>query len=73
MRAKLLREYGVLWPAPDGRDLVAELLRELNAKVPEPTDTLDGDEITGQRAAVAQRIERRDAGAHERSRLGRVE
>ena len=56
-RSQLFRERGIRRPAPDRGYLVAELLRELDRKVAEPSDTLDGDEVTGQRAAVAERIE----------------
>jgi hypothetical protein len=41
--------------------------------VAEPADSLNGDEITGLRAAVAKRIEGGDAGAEKRGGFGGVE
>src|SRR4029077_1903415 len=51
----------------------AEFLRELNSQVTETSDSLDGYEVTWQRAAVAQGVKRGNAGAHQRCRFGSVE
>src|SRR5262249_55580797 len=45
----------------------------LDPEVPEPADAVDGNEITGPRSAVPQRIVGGDAGTHERRRIGRRE
>jgi hypothetical protein len=68
-RTQLLRELSAFGPEPDGRHLAAELARELNAEVAQPTDSLHGDEVAGGGAAPAQGIERRGAGAEQWGRL----
>src|SRR6185295_9529111 len=65
-RTQLLRERRILRPAPNGGDLVATLLRELDAQMAEPANPLDGHEVTRLRAAVAQRIEGRNPRTEQR-------
>src|SRR5262249_56651945 len=60
-------------PAPDGGDLVATPLRELDCQMTEPADALDAHQIARQGAAVTKGVEGRDARAHERRRLGWIE
>src|SRR5258708_3924829 len=48
-------------------------MSELNRWVPDGADSLDGDEVTRQRAAMAQRVKRGNPGTHQRRGLGRVE
>ncbi len=40
---------------------------KLNAQMAEPPDPQNGDDVPGHRAAVPERIERRDAGTHQRA------
>ena len=47
--------------------LKTHLRGELNSQVAETADAEYGDKIAGPRAAVAQRIESGDSGAHQRS------
>jgi hypothetical protein len=46
---------------------------ELNSHVTETADSLDRYEVTRQRAAMSQRVERGNAGTHQQRGLGRVE
>ncbi len=46
---------------------------ELQPEVPEAANSEDRDQIAGSRAALAQRVERRDAGAEQRCGVGSVQ
>src|SRR5208337_2752650 len=71
--AQFPRQRLLVAPAID-RDGAKALPRgELDPEMPEAADTVDGDEIAGAGAAVAERIERGDAGAKQGRRLDRVE
>ena len=48
-------------------------MSELNSQVPEPSDALDGHQLARQRAAVPQRIERRDPRTQQRRGFRRIE
>jgi hypothetical protein len=52
--------------AVPGPDLIAELVRELNAEVTQAADPLDGNKVAGQRTTVPQRVIGGDAGAEQR-------
>src|SRR5215470_13958394 len=41
--------------------------------MPEPPDALDGNNISGPGAAMAQRVERSNAGTHQRARFGGIQ
>src|SRR5262245_29895713 len=73
MRAELPREAGAFWSAAHCRDLVAELLRELDREMAEPADSLDCDEVARHRAAVPKGVEGRDPRTEQRRRVRRVE
>ena len=68
-RSEFLRERRIFGPAPDRRDLVSKLVRELNSEVTQTADTLHRDQVAGERAAVPQRVERGDSGAEQRRRF----
>ena len=65
-RSEFLGESSILGPAPDSRDLVTKLVRELNSEVTKTADTLNRNQVAGERAAVPQRVERRNTGAQQR-------
>jgi hypothetical protein len=48
-------------------------MRELHGQVAEAADALYGDQVAGAQPRVPQAVERRDAGAEERRRLGVAE
>ena len=73
MRSKLFRQRGFSRATRDCGDAIAKFVRELNAKVPEPADSLNGDKIAGQRTTMTESIERGNSGAHERRGLGGIE
>jgi len=66
---QLLGERALVGVARDRDRAKAELRQELDGEVPEPAEPLNGDQITGARRAVPQRVERRDAGAEERRKV----
>src|SRR5262245_57787026 len=68
-RTQLLRQRAAFGPESNGRHVIAELARELNAEVAQPADSLHGNKVTRTRAATAQRIEGGDAGAKQWSCL----
>lgn len=47
MRAKFFRERGIFRAASDGRCAMAKFVRELDAEMTKPADTLHSDEIAG--------------------------
>ena len=66
-RAPSSRASGLLVRAARDRDGVEAHLRgELDAEVSEAADAEDGDEVARHRAGVAERVEGRDAGVHQR-------
>src|SRR5439155_16447685 len=65
-RAQLPGERLLVRPAGDGDGAEAHPGRVLDAEVAQPADAEDGDEVARPRAAVAQRVEGGEAGAHER-------
>src|SRR5262249_10653504 len=69
-RAEFPGERLLVLAASDGNGTEAHLRRVLNAEVAEPTDAEDRDEVARACAAVAQRVESGEAGAHERGRIG---
>src|SRR5436190_1689952 len=73
MRSKLFRQRGFSGAARYRGDAIAKFVCELNAKVAEPPDPLNGDKIARQRTAMTESIERRNSGAHERRGLGGIE
>src|SRR5271163_4041541 len=66
-RAQLRRQLLLVLPAADRDYVVTEFRRPLNPEMAESSYPLDSDEITGAGAAVPQRVEGRDAGAHQGS------
>src|SRR6266566_4886288 len=70
IRSELFGERGVARTAPNRRDSIAELLGELNSQMAKPADSLYGDEVARQRAAMAKGVKRGDPGAHQRRGLG---
>ena len=70
-RAELPRERFLVLPAGDGDGAEAHLRGVLHAQVAEAADAEDGDDVAGDRAAVAQGVKRREAGAHERRGVDR--
>src|SRR5512146_2912743 len=69
-RSEFLHERCVFRPAPDGRYVVAELVRPLNAEVPQTTDTLHRNNVAGERTTVAQCVVSGDSGAEQRCCFG---
>ena len=70
-RAKLLRQRPFVCPSRDGNGLETHLRGKLNTQMAEPAYTQYGDDISGLRAAVPERIESGNPGAHQRPRLYR--
>ena len=68
-RAQLAGERLLVLAARDADRVKAHLRGVLNAEVAEPAQAEHGDDVARPRAAVAQRVERGEAGAHERRRL----
>src|SRR5258708_25863877 len=73
MRAEFLGERGFPRPAADGGDPVSKFIGNLNSKMPEAADALDGDEIGRECAAVAQGVESGNTRAKERAGFHGVE
>ena len=69
-RPELLRERRVFGAAPDGRDPVTKLVRELNSEVTQTADALHRDKVAGESAAVPQRVEGGNARAEQRRGFG---
>src|SRR5258708_15561985 len=69
MRAKFFRERFLVLAASDAHGFKAHLRGKLDAQMPKATEAENGDQISGARAAVAQRIESSDAGAQQRPRI----
>ena len=69
LRAELLCQRLLIAPSCDGDSLKTHLRGKLNAQMTKSADTQNGDYITGLRAAVAQRVESSNPGAHQRSGL----
>ena len=65
-RSEFLCECRVFGSAPDRRDLITKLVRELNSEMTQTADTLHRNQVAGQRAAVPQRIVRGNSGAEQR-------
>ena len=57
-RSEFLCERRVFRPAPDRRDLIAKLVRELNSEVTQTADTQHRHKVAGHGAAVPQRVVR---------------
>ena len=68
-RAQLAGERLLVLPAGDADRVKAHLRGVLDAEVAEPAQPEHGDDVARPRAAVAQRVERGQAGAHQRGRL----
>src|SRR5439155_6619382 len=60
----------VFTPA-DGYRIETHAAGVLNSEMAQPSDALDGDEVSRARAGIAQRVEDGDASAHERRGLFR--
>src|SRR5438034_4045725 len=73
MRSQLFRQRSFSGATRYRGDAIAKIVCELNAKVAEPPDPLNGDKIAWQRTAMTESIERRNSGAHERRGLGGIE
>ena len=69
VRAELLRQRLLVRAARDRDGPESHLRRELHAKMAEAADAQHRDQIAGARAAVAQRVECRDAGTQQRRRV----
>lgn len=54
--SQLLREWPVFSSAPDRRDFITKLIRELNSEMTQATDTLHRNQIAGKGATVTQRV-----------------
>ena len=68
-RSEFLCERRIFGPAPDRRDLVAKLVRELNSEVTQTADALHRNQVAGKRTAVPQRVEGGNSGAEQRRRF----
>jgi hypothetical protein len=73
VRPELAGELLLVRAARDGDGAEAHARRVLDAEVAEAADALHGDRVTWARAAVAQRVERRDARTEERTGVRGVE
>jgi hypothetical protein len=62
MRGKFFRERGIFRAASDSRYAIAKFVRELDAEMAKPADTLHSDEIAGTGSAVTKRIKSRNSG-----------
>jgi hypothetical protein len=51
MRAKFFRERGIFRAASDNRSAIAKFVRELDAEMAKPADTLHSAEIAGTEVA----------------------
>jgi hypothetical protein len=56
-------DYQQFGPSPDGYDVAAEFIRELNPQMTETAYPLNDNKIAGTSPAVARRIKSGDAGA----------
>ena len=66
MRAKFLRQRFLVFSPRDADRPEAHLHRVLHPEVSQTAEAEHGDQVTGPRAAVPQRVVSRDAGAHQR-------
>jgi len=57
-----VRAFGA---APDGSDLIAKLVGELNQEAPQTPDALHRNKVSGHRTAVPKRVEGRNSGAEQ--------
>jgi hypothetical protein len=67
MRAKFLRQRLFIFTAAKGDCSEPHSSRVLHRKVTQTADSLNGDNVTGARAGIAQRVEHGYTRAHERS------
>src|SRR5712664_288440 len=70
VRPELLRELPLVRAARDGDGPEAHARGVLDAEVPEAADPLDRNGVARARAAVAERVVRREPGAEQRRRFG---
>ena len=68
--AEFFGEGGIFGAASNSRDFISEFIGELNAEMAKAADAEDGDEITGESAAVAKGVVGGDAGAEKRTGFG---
>src|SRR5690242_20193439 len=71
MRTQFFRQWPFVFTAADGHGLESHSARILYAKMSESADALHGDDVTGTRTGIAQRVVNRHARAHERPRFFR--
>ena len=64
-RAELLGQRLLVSPSCDRDGPETHLRGKLNGQVPESANAQNGDDIPRRRGAVTERVERRDAGAHQ--------
>ena len=62
-----LCERCVFGAAPNSRDLITKLVRELNSEMTQTANTLHRDQIARERTTVPQRVVRGDSSAEQRS------
>src|SRR5262245_4642103 len=67
--SELLCQSAILRPATDRGDSIAKPVGELDAKVAKSADSLNCDQVAGQRAAVPEGVKGRNSGAHEGRRF----
>ena len=73
MRAEFFGERFAVFAAADGGHAIAGLAGELHAEMAEAADSLNGDQVARERAAVAKSVEGGDARAEKRSGFGGIE
>src|SRR5437899_12918478 len=71
MRAKFFGERFLIFSATERDGFKAHTPRVLHAEMAKPTDALHRDDVARARARIAQRVEHRNARAHERTGLFR--
>ncbi len=64
-RSEFLCQRRIFGTAPDSRDLVTKLARELNSEVTQTADTQHRNQVAGERTAVTQRVESGNSGAEQ--------
>src|SRR5680860_438416 len=68
-RAQFLSQSLFVFSSGNGYRLEAHLARKLYAQMSKTADTQNSDHVTGARAAIAKRIEGRNAGTKQRGRF----
>src|SRR5262249_32457693 len=73
MCAQFSRERSVFRPAAYRNGAIAKLVSKLNAEMAQAADSLNGNQIAGLGATMAQRVEGGKAGAEKRTGIGGIE